>query len=65
MILCNGYTLNIVKLKDCWAVEAKVGEETRYRKFHYKKDAERDLNDWKDYRNAGDFMRDFHHNFYL
>lgn len=62
----NGYTLEIVRLKrpHRWAQKATIGEESRYRSFYYKEDAEHNLTEWMQYRNANDFMRDFRHNFH-
>jgi hypothetical protein len=59
----KGYTLEIVKMKKGWAQKATIGNESRDRTFYYKKDAERNLDEWVNFLSADDFMRDFHHNF--
>jgi hypothetical protein len=46
-----------------WAQKATVGSESRYRLFYYRHDAVVNQEEWMDYRNAGDFKRDFYHNF--
>jgi len=64
-IECEGFTLEVVKVKYGWAQKATVGNESRYRLYHYKKEAELGLSEWTNYQPVGMFMRDFHHNFYL
>ena len=63
----NGYTLDIVKVRGGWAQKATIVStgESRYRTYHYKRDAEAGLYEWKSYRGSGEFMRDFHHNFWF
>lgn len=65
MIKCNGYTLQVVRLKPPfrWAQKATIGKESRYRLYYYKNDAIAGLAVWTDYKNANEFMRDFRHNF--
>ena len=63
------YKLEVVKVKSShgarWAVKATVGNEVRcvrYRGFYYKKDAQRDIGTWEDYKDC-DFLGEFKHNF--
>ena len=62
-INCDGFTLEVVKVKGGWAQKATVGKESRYRFYHYKKEAEHFLEEWTRYQPVGNFMREFHHNF--
>ena len=60
---CDGFTLEVVKVKGGWAQKATVGNISRYRFYHYKKEAEKSLIEWTYYQPAGLFMREFYHNF--
>jgi len=62
-IECDGFTLEVVKVKGGWAQKATMGGESRYRFYHYKREAERTLSEWENYQPSGVFRREFHHNF--
>ena len=61
---CSGYKLEVIKVKGGWAQIATVDGESRYRFYHYKREAEMGLSEWAG-QSKGSFMRDFHHNFIL
>ena len=61
-IECNGYVLEVIKVRSGWAQKATVAGESRYRLYHYKKEAEIGLSEWAG-KDVGYFLRDFHHNF--
>ena len=60
---CDGFTLEVVKVKGGWAQKATVGEKSRYRFYYYKKEAEIGLKEWTNYQPLMYFMREFNHNF--
>lgn len=60
---CDGFTLEVAKVKDGWVQKATVQGVSRYRFYHYKKEADRSLLEWFDYQPLGRFMREFNHNF--
>ncbi len=66
IIQCNGYTLEVVKVKGGWAQKAVVNGIARYRGYRYKSEAVYGLREWdlSHYDSAGDFSRDFYHNFH-
>lgn len=62
-IECDGFTLEVVKVKGGWAQKATVKGIPRYRFYHYKKEAINTLTEWTHYQPLGIFMREFNHNF--
>ena len=66
----TNFTIEVVKVKGYvpWAIKATVDGVSRYRGFHYKKDAFNDLAEWQNYhRNPLTIdifcAREFNHNF--
>ena len=69
MILCNGFTLEIIKahgkrIGEGWVIKAIVNGKARYRFYHYKSDAKRNLSEWSRHDSVWNFDRDFYHNFF-
>ena len=66
-IKCDGFTLEVVKVKGGWAQKATLNEtgESRYRIYHYKNEAEKTLREWENYQPLMYFMREFHYNFWF
>ena len=64
MIQCKGFTLEVVKVRGGWAQKATMEGETRYRLYHYKKEAEAGLSEWTNYQPGGVFTMEFYHNFH-
>jgi len=65
MLNCDGYTLDIIKVKApgfAWAIKAVVGNEVRYRGYHYKVEAIKNIETWVDCQ-SWYFPREFYHNF--
>ncbi len=58
--------LRIVRVNGAarWAIRAIYKGETRYRGFHYRNDAVREINEWAEYSDLH-FEREFKHNFTL
>ena len=52
--------ITIVRVKGGWAQKAVMNGKARYRRYHYQKDAEKGLKEWKLYP---DMSRNFGHNF--
>jgi len=64
MIQCDGFTLEVVKIKGGWVQKATMDGESRYRLYHYKREAEATITEWLNYQPAGVFRREFYHNFH-
>ena len=62
-IECDGFTLEVVKVKGGWAQKATIGDKSRYRFYHYKSEAIKTLDEWTNYQPLMYFMREFNHNF--
>jgi len=59
------YSIKLVSIKSRtvpWALKATMNGESRYRFFHYKKEAEDDLETWRGEHPIW-FERNFYHNF--
>ena len=53
----------MVKVKGGWAQKATINSVSRYRFYHYKKEAGKGLEEWTRYQPLMYFMREFNHNF--
>lgn len=64
-IECEGFTLEVVKVEGAvgWAQKATINGVSRYRGYHYKKEAIAGLDEWAKYQPAWVFEREFYHNF--
>jgi len=64
---CDGFTLEVIKVKGGWAQKATINDtgESRYRTYRYKREAEHGLEEWTNYQPLMFFMREFRHNFWL
>lgn len=58
------YTLEVIRVKASfpWAIKAVMGHEVRYRGYHYKAEAIREMDTWSECE-LWYFPREFYHNF--
>lgn len=64
MIEFDGIVIEVIKVKGGWAQKATVDGVSRYRLYHYKKEAVAGLQEWMNYNTRFLFEREFHHNFH-
>ncbi len=62
-IICDGFTLDVVKVTGGWAQKATIDGKSRYRFYYYKKEAIKTLEEWTNYQPLMYFLREFNHNF--